>query len=90
VALEVSLPRVPGSTTAQDVADQDPIPAGGQGWQGWQGWQDGQGGQDGQGADCSDGGRRGPAQGTRDEPPVGWPGLDRGFLAPTGQEGLLW
>jgi hypothetical protein len=78
VALDVSLPRVAGSPTAQDVADQDPMPAGGQGSEG------------DQGAGCSDGARRVPAQGTMDEPPVGWPGLDRGFLAATGQEGLLW
>jgi hypothetical protein len=78
VDFAVALPPLAGSTTAQDVADQDPVPAGGQGGEGTQG------------AGCSDGGRRDPAQGTSDEPPVGWPGLDRGFLAPTGQEGLLW
>ena len=75
VELDVSLPRVPGSPTPQDVADQDAVPSGGPGRQG---------------AQCADGDRLDPAEGARDIPPEGWPGLARGFLAPTGEEGRLW
>jgi hypothetical protein len=74
VALDVSLPRVDGSPAPEDVADQDPTPPAGQGRQG---------------AQCSDGDRGDPAEGTKDVPVV-WPGLARGFLGPTGQESLQW
>jgi hypothetical protein len=84
LTLDVSLPRVAGSPTAQDAAGQDPTPPGSSSGSG------GPGEQGGPGAQCSVGDRFCLAQQTKDGPPVGWPGLLSGFLAPTGQEGLLW